>query len=74
MNRITYLIDGFNLYHSLKDAQRDLGGPSTRWLDLNSLFKMYTASVFGRNYQLEQILYFSAFATHRDSRNPGGVK
>lgn len=74
MNRLTYLIDGFNLYHSLKDAQQDLGGISTRWLNLHSLFSMYTASIFGRGYQLEQILYFSAFATHRDKGKPGVVK
>lgn len=73
-NRLTYLVDGFNLYHSLKQAQRDLGGQSTRWLNLDSLFSMYTSSVFGQGYQLEQILYFSAYATHRDAINPGVIR
>lgn len=33
-NRVIYLVDGFNLYHSLKDAERDGPGTHTRWLDL----------------------------------------
>jgi len=36
MGRTAFLVDGFNLYHSLKDAQFALGGRSTRWLDLRS--------------------------------------
>jgi hypothetical protein len=38
--RTTFLVDGFNLYHSLRDASRDLGfadGRGTKWLNLHSL-------------------------------------
>lgn len=74
MNRITFLVDGFNVYHSLKEAQRDLNGASTRWLDLHSLFSMYVSSSFGRNYKIEDIFYFSAYATHREQRRVGVIK
>lgn len=30
MNRTVFLIDGFNVYHSLRDASRDLRGASTQ--------------------------------------------
>ena len=36
-NRTVFLVDGFNVYHSLRDAEADLGGVSTRWLNLRSL-------------------------------------
>jgi len=35
MNRTTFFVDGFNLYHSLLEATRDLGGQPTKWLDIN---------------------------------------
>jgi hypothetical protein len=37
MNRTIFLVDGFNLYHSLRAASDDLGGVSTKWLDLPRL-------------------------------------
>jgi hypothetical protein len=30
MNRTMFLVDGFNVYHSLRDAQKYLGTESTR--------------------------------------------
>jgi hypothetical protein len=37
MRRVAFLYDGFNLYHSLREAARDLGGAGTRWLDIERL-------------------------------------
>lgn len=37
MNRMAFLIDGFNLYHSLVDARRAGVLKPTRWLDLRAL-------------------------------------
>lgn len=70
MNRVSFLVDGFNLYHSLRDASRDLGGSGTRWLDLRALLSSYM-SVFGSGAALHEIHYFSALATHLDARRPG---
>lgn len=62
MNRTTFLVDGFNLYHSLKRAERDLG-QSTKWIDLQSLCTSYLHKI-GNNAQLEEVYYFSALAHH----------
>ena len=70
MNRTTFLVDGFNLYHSLRNASTDLSGASTKWLDLKKLLSSYLYTIGGQA-QLEQIFYFSAFATHVDARKPG---
>ncbi len=73
MNRISFLVDGFNVYHSAKDARADLRGASTLWLDLNSLLASYI-SIFGRDAKLSEIHYFSALAKHIDSKRPGTTK
>ena len=64
--RVSFLVDGFNLYHSLRTAQKDLNGQSTKWLDLKSLCRSYLYQ-FGREARLENIYYFSALAKHRRS-------
>lgn len=69
MNRTTFLVDGFNLYHSVKEAGKDLGVP-TKWLDLHSLLSFYLP-VIGKDAQLADIYYFSAFAKHIDTKKPG---
>lgn len=55
--RVTAFIDGFNLYHAVKDL-----GPSynhLKWLDLKKLCAIFAPAP---TYQLK-VLYFSAFAT-----------
>jgi len=73
MNRVTFLIDGFNLYHSVRTAQYHLDGVSTKWLDIKSLFKSYL-HLFGKDAELEEIYYFSALATHLEATNPDVTK
>lgn len=70
MNRTTFLVDGFNLYHSLRAASEDLHGQSTKWLDLRGLLASYLPLI-GPTARLEEIYYFSALASHMDSRRPG---
>ncbi len=72
MNRTIFLVDGFNLYFSLKQAEKDFG-KSTRWLDLNSLCKSYLSQV-GNKAQLQDIYYFSALAHHLTTIDPYMVK
>jgi uncharacterized LabA/DUF88 family protein len=69
LNRTTFLVDGFNLYHSVKNASHDLGGAGTRWLDLRALCASYLSAI-GGNAQLEAIYYFSALAAHRLAVDP----
>lgn len=70
MNRVAFLVDGFNLYHSARQASRELGGASTKWLDIRSLC-VEKLSVIGRDAALDSIHYFSALALHLNPTNPG---
>jgi uncharacterized LabA/DUF88 family protein len=68
MNRTVFLVDGFNLYHSLVEAERDAPGKTTKWLDLKSLCSSYlpvASRAFGEWASLQRIDYFSAPPTHR---------
>lgn len=71
MNRTSFLIDVFNLYHSVKTASRDIGlsGKGTRWLDIRSLCSSYL-HLIGNNAQISEIYYFSALAKHLEMRKP----
>ena len=70
INRTTFLVDGFNLYHSLRTASEEMGGASTKWLDLSSLLRSYLPNI-GGGAQVQRMYYFSALATHLEQRQPG---
>jgi uncharacterized LabA/DUF88 family protein len=74
-NRTIFLVDGFNLYHSVKDASSDLGlrGKDTRWLNIWALCASYLSAI-GNNAQIVGIYYFTAIATHLSTRDPGVEK
>ena len=68
MNRTVFLVDGFNLNHSLFEANHDAKGATTKWLDLKKLCCSYlplVGQVGSRRAELEHIYYFSAPPTHR---------
>ena len=71
-NRTIFLIDGFNLYHSVKNASADLGlgGRGTRWLDIRGLCDSYLHAI-GGNAQTIGVYYFSALAVHLLATDPG---
>jgi uncharacterized LabA/DUF88 family protein len=71
-NRTTFLVDGFNLYHSVVDASNDIGGASTKWLNIRSLCESYL-HIFGRDNKFERLYYFSALATHMNQKDPSTV-
>jgi hypothetical protein len=58
-NRVCFLVDGFNVYHSVVAALQRNRGQSLKWLDLAGLCASYMSS-FGRDATLERIFYFSA--------------
>ena len=68
MNRVAFLVDGFNLYHSLRDAEGILG-QGVKWLDLRSLLISYFHVIGGRPV-LRDLRYFSALAHHRVTQDP----
>ena len=63
-NRTTFLVDGFNLYHSLRDASRDRGNVSTKWLNLRALCASFLPPI-GGGASLERVFYFSALALYK---------
>jgi len=71
MNRVAFLIDGFNLYHSVLRLMRDTGF-CTKWLDLYSLCRSYLP-LFGKDTRLVSLHYFSALPHHLTSTQPDKV-
>lgn len=73
MKRTTFIIDGFNLYHSVVEANIDLQGVSTKWLNIYSLCNSYI-HLIGRDAEIENIYYFSALATHLQQKYPNKIQ
>lgn len=72
MNRVSFLIDGFNLYHSVNQASFEMKGASTKWLNIRSLLNSYLENMEGRA-EIASIHYFSALAHHMEEKHPGTV-
>jgi uncharacterized LabA/DUF88 family protein len=74
--RTAFVIDGFNVYHSLVAASKSLGFPAetgTKWLNLRGLCESYLPH-FGATATLADVYYFSAIAHHLQSTKPGVAK
>lgn len=68
MKRVSFLIDGFNLYHSIRALKKQTGFVC-KWLDIQSLCASYM-NLFGREAVLEKVYYFSAIATYLKPQYP----
>ncbi len=55
--KTAFLVDGFNLYHSLDQAQGRPRVRNTKWLDLRAFCQSFLP-VLGRNYRLGSVHYF----------------
>ena len=68
--RVTFLVDGFNVFHSIKDAVRFRENPYTslKWLDLLSMMRSCLPLV-GPSAKLEEVHFFTAYA-HYLNDNP----
>jgi uncharacterized LabA/DUF88 family protein len=71
VNRTVFLVDGFNLYHSVLDAERLLGHRLRR-LDVSSLCASYLHALPGLSH-MTGVVHFSALPHHLESRRPGAV-
>lgn len=67
MKNVVFLIDGFNLYHSIEDVEK-VEDHCYKWLDLYSLCKSFMY-LFGREYALQKIFYFTAIAYYTLDRD-----
>ena len=61
--RTTFLVAGFNLYHSIVDIAKDDIGCNVKWLDIYALCKSYL-HLIGKHTTIESVYYFSALAYH----------
>jgi hypothetical protein len=69
--RVHFLVDGFNVYHAVRETQRHTGA-DCRWLDLHSLCTS-TLHLIDPSAREAGIDYFSALAHHLDVTRPGTV-
>lgn len=72
VNRVTFIVDGFNLYHSVRDAEYNLQ-KSTKWLNIFELCRSYLpgiAGVVNEKTTLQKVYYFSALAIHMEPSDP----
>lgn len=77
MMRTAFLIDGFNLYHSVKDVIADgLGTPRLKWLDIPALCAgiVRDCPEIPKTGTLASVHYFTALAKHMEAHSPGIVK
>jgi hypothetical protein len=75
--RVTFLIDGFNLYHSVRDVIEDgYGGPELKWLDVPGLCDgiVRDCPEMPREAVVTEVCYFTAYAKHMEARSPGIVR
>jgi len=70
MNKTAFIVDGFNLYHSIREARFDHPGLTAKWLNLSDLCNSYLPLI-GKDARLEGVYYFTAFAYHLN--DPGVI-
>jgi len=56
MKKVIFLVDGFNLYHSIVDLE-NIEGIKVKWLDINSLCNSYLY-LLGKDTVIEDIYFF----------------
>jgi len=60
MKKVIFFIDGFNLYHAIKDLRKD----EYKWLNLDKLAK----SFIKRDEEIIRVYYFTALASWNQSK------
>ncbi|MBK7369447.1 MAG: NYN domain-containing protein [Candidatus Eisenbacteria bacterium] len=68
--RVSFLVDGFNLYHSLALASGD--GVGCKWLDVGALCRSVLPDLH-RSARLGSVTFFTASPNHVEVRSPGAV-
>jgi len=68
---VRFLVDGFNLYHSVREVRRTTG-VECRWLDIHALCESML-HIIGGGAEIARIDYFSALAHHIEASRPGTV-
>src|SRR4051812_41481939 len=58
------LIDGYNLYHSLLEIEKDLGH-KVRWLDVKKLSEILLNRLFSNQCPYPHVFFFTAYSIHK---------
>lgn len=57
------LVDGYNLYHSLRAIEKDTGH-KVRWMDVRKLSELLLNRMFPPKCPYPHILFFTAYSEH----------
>lgn len=68
---VSFLIDGFNLYHSIEDVEK-YEGIKAKWLDVKTLLHSYLIDM-GKDARFNGIYYFTALRYHVQSEKPASI-
>ncbi|OLD00832.1 MAG: hypothetical protein AUI99_08205 [Gemmatimonadetes bacterium 13_1_40CM_3_69_22] len=66
-NRVCFLVDGFNVYHSIIEALKINPTASMKWLDFQAFCSSFLPLI-SRDATLEKVFYFSASADFRPDK------
>ncbi len=68
-NRVCFLVDGFNVYHSIIEAIKasPAAAPSMKWLDFLAFCRSFLSAI-SKDAVLEKVFYFSASADFRPDK------
>ena len=66
-NRVCFLVDGFNVYHSIVQALEAQPTDSMKWLDFQAFCRSFLPLI-GSDATLEKVFYFSASADFRPDK------
>lgn len=62
------LVDGYNLYHSLRAIEKDTGH-KVRWMDVRKLSELLINRIFPPKVPFPHILFFTAYAEHNGGQH-----
>lgn len=66
-NRVCFLVDGFNVYHSIIEALKAHPADSMKWLDFQAFCTSFLPLI-SNDATLEKVFYFSASADFRPDK------
>ena len=69
--KTTFLVDGFNLYHSIHDLFLN-HRIKAKWLDVDAVLKSYLPHI-NTNAVIENIYYFTALRSYLQKTNPDTI-
>lgn len=70
--KVTFLIDGFNLYHSIEDVKLH-EGIDAKWLDIKTVLHSYLTGL-GSDAKFHNIFYFTALRHHVKAEKPNSIE